>query len=186
MGNVSTIIKHIYVYLKPRRVDTTIELRTYISFNGRHELTSEEWNSIFVEKADLIRNFFLNPSNSSPLKITCDRLHVHMAPQPTSQMLLLLNDNNPEASYPMVINELEWFNIERVMECINSRIKHLNKLRSTYENRINFLKKHLKIHRPSNMQDAHQIIDRLCNKDDVVDSEIKCYTFDFLCNVSLL
>lgn len=179
-----TRIGNIHVYLKLQlSEELNITLHPHISFDGRHELTAEEWNTTFVEKAELIRNFFHNPSNAAPLRIASNRLHVHTVPELTMQSMLLLLSDYEE---PMIINCLEWANIDRVMECVNARIKHLSKIKSTYENRINFFKKHLKMLQPTNLQEAYQLINRVCNKDNVVDSEIKYYALEFLYNISVL
>lgn len=180
-----TRIRNIHVYLKLQfSKELNITLHPHISFDGRHELTDVEWNTMFVEKAELIRNFFCNPSDALPLlKIVSNRLHLHTAPELTAQSMLVLLSDYEE---PMLINCLEWINIERVMECINAKLQYLKKTAVTFENRINFFKNYLKIRQPRNLNETHQIINRLCKEGDVIDCEIKCFILDFLYNVSYL
>lgn len=181
-----TRIRNIYVYLKLRLDDEmNITMHPHISFGGKHELTCEEWKTMFVEKAGFIRSFFQNPSNSTLLlpAIACNRLHVYAAPEYSMQNMLILLSDYEE---PLVINCLEWINIERVMEYINSKIKYLKKTMITYENRMNFFKKYLKIRQPKNPHEARQIINSVCKEEDMIDCEIKCYVLDFLYNISVL
>lgn len=180
-------IKNIHVYLKLQFVEANIKLQTCVSFDGKHELTGEEWNETFAEKVDFIRDFFRNPNNSSsPLLITSDRLSVHVTSLASTRLLLLHSNEQEEISHPVVINHFEWSNIDRVIDCVNARIKHLDKIKSTYENRLNFFKKNFKIQRPTTLQEAHHILNGLCNMNDIVDCEIKCYATDLLYNIYFL
>lgn len=97
-------------------------------------------------------------------------------------MLMLLSDYEE----PMIITDSEWINMERVMNCITLKLKHLKKAAITFENRINFFKRNLKICQARSLQEAHQIVNRLCKEDDIIDCEIKCYLLDFLYNISYL
>lgn len=159
-------IKNIYVYLKLQFVEHNISLHTYVSLDGKRELTCEEWNTLFVENFDNIRNFFNESANYTTMQIVSNDLHLHT----TSRLVLLLTSEPTATAYPITINQLEWTSMEHVMGCINVRIKHLNKIKSTYENRMNFFKKRYKIQCPISMQEANQIMDGLCNNDDIIDS----------------
>lgn len=175
-------------------------LKICIDIAGKLTMTLPQWNSIIMENAKIISDFFINNIGSfppqTPATTTTTNQHISFVCTPeyenASSYIVIHLEDQPM----MCITGEEWFNLEHFLEYINMRINNLEKVKTQYENRINFFIKRLKTCCPhgddDNQDDVktfakfYQIINNLYDKTSLIDQEIKCYLSQYLFYSALL
>lgn len=186
----------IYVYIKLQLINGEFNYSVCVNINEAHEFTSAEWKEIFVDRNKAIRNIFTYspsspspppppPSLSSPSIVATYELHNRL------RVIKRINKNTPELfiinreddnQNMTMMNSVDWDSINHLNPCIMSRINHMKKLIQTYENRVNFFKRYIKMVHPIDLQEANTVINRVYDENSIVDLEIKCLAIDFLFN----
>lgn len=178
----SSAIPFITTYLKPSDQSNEL-LEVFINIGNQITLSKEEYNTILVENASEISEFFFRSDDYSPQRqqqvITYINLSEH---EKTRNKLVIIHFKLKS----MCIYAEEWWCLKHFMNCLDSRLCHLQKVKGYYENRMNFFRKRFKFSQVKTLHDAFMIVNNIYDKMSIVDNEIRCYVIEYLFYSSLL
>lgn len=181
-------IPYIAVYL---RYDNIQELDVCIDLGGKIQLNDREWCELMTSYREDILDFLKGTTTTSSIDINCchtltlySNITIHfMVSNEDGKRDVIIKTRNG------IINLNETFHWEyllNISDCINAHVTDLKKKQATYVNRINFIKKHLKIRRPTNIEEALQTVEYVYDKKSIVDCEIKAFMLEYLFYYTIL
>lgn len=168
---------YITVYLCGENLRPKINLGIYMKF------TQDEWKNSVVKNEELISIFFNTAGFCIPPVFSQFDGCTLITLKDGQRVLNISTMNNMNGVF---IYDQDWKAILKCIECVNMRLKEMNKLRLTFINRINMFKKRLRVHRPTTLMETEALISKLYDKDSPVDCELKNFGIVYLFNTYLL
>lgn len=174
-------------------------LQVMINIGDKCMVTADEWKRKIILNTSDITNFFRYDSiplqsttyengqslvtfvnNSRPRAISSSSLTNQECEEKRKKFIVFHFDSNPLCMYCE-----EWWCLNHLLDCINTRVDQLWKMKEIYENRMNFFKNRFKLFRVKSLSEAYMHVENTYDPASIVDSEIKCYTIEYLFYLSL-
>lgn len=190
----SSSIPYICTYLAPSSTHLSGEtLEEVVNIADQLLMTRHEWNTIFMENASRITEFFTsgNPPLDSPIQ---QQQQQEIAQQrPISFINMFERDVEIENCIvvrvgvrSMSIRKDEWCYLHLILDCINVRLQCLQHIKLCYENRMNFFKRKFKMSHVKTLNEASNTLEKFYDRTSIVDNEIRYYATEFLFYSSLI
>lgn len=144
-------------------------MKVKVNLGGLLCFSEDDWFSIIVKNEKMITDYFMNiPVSQSSIMGGFGRFDL-ISSMNGDQYLLIYAENFQTT---LTVNHIKWESIRNIIPCISKRINMLQRLKPTYENRINYFTKELHKENPQNLQDTRNLLEKKCDWNSIIDMEI--------------